>query len=323
MFGRHGTVWQVLLAITGLLIVTVVLVVPHGRGTTLESNPAAVVGSNAEQNAQSSQPVVQQAPGQDTATPAPAPSSDPAASAGASGDASGSANAGTGMGSGSGSGSVRLPAAPAPAVSGIGRTLFSDNFMSDPLGLGLPSGWQLGDPLSTGGGLAGLPILGALLGGGQSSSSILPSTVQDGTSHVLTRAAGSWSRLSAGPSAVDYSASADVEMVGSGSGFAGVAGRFVNASNFLACGLGTGGALQLWQVAAGRQQLLASTPAAITSGVFHTVRMNLQGGQASCSVDGGSSVQASGVMTGGGRIGLVALGDMASQFDNVLATALP
>lgn len=318
MFGRHGTVWQVGLAALGLIIVGFVLLGPRGQGTTpLIAAPAGQLGSNGARAAlPASQAVVQQPPADQSGQQAAA-SGDP----------------GTGSAAGAATGSAALPALPAlpavaavpaaPALSTAGRTLFLDNFAGDPLGPGLPAGWLLADPTSSSSGLGGLPILGGLLGGLTSSgASPVPSVVNDGT-HVLSRTAGSWSHLAAGPVTADSTASADVKMLSGSSGFVGIAGRLVDASNMVGCGLRNGTVLQLWQLVDGRQQLLASSPVTAAMNVFHTIRMQLEGGQLTCSLDGADLLHATGSWTSPGHIGLVALGDVTSEFDNVVSTALP
>jgi hypothetical protein len=324
MFGKHGTVWQVGLAVIGLVIVGIVLFGPRGKATTLVTSPTADVASN---NAQAAQAAVQQPAAQQQSTDQPAggqAASAPSDGASAAGSGSGSAAlpaAATSAAAKAGAraGAATLPALSAvPGVSTVGRTLFLDNFASDPLGTGLPTGWLLADPTS---GLNGLPILGSLLGG-LTSSTPVPSIVNDGV-HVLSRPAGSWSHLSAGPMTVDSSATAGVKMMGQGSGFVGVAGRFQDANNTVMCGLSGGTTLQLLQIVNGHQQLLASSPVTAAMNVFHTIRMDMQGGQMSCSLDGGSVLHATGSWTSPGRLGLVALGDVTSEFNSVMATALP
>ena len=337
MFGKHGTVWQVGLAVLGLLIVGIVLFGPHGRATSLVAAPAADVANNNSTTGTTAHPVVvvqqpdAQQPGSDQSGSQAAAPADGSASSdtGAGAQAgSGSASASNSTSARAGTGSVALPALPAvpavPAVGSVGRTLFLDNFASDPLGLGLPTGWLLADPTgsSSGGGLGGLPIVGGLLGGLTSSTtSLVPSVVNDGT-HVLSRQSGSWSHLAAGPMTVDSTASASVKMLGRSSGFVGVAGRFQDVNNSIMCGLSGPNTLQLWQVVNGQQQLLASQPVSAALNVFHTIKMVMQGSQMSCSLDGGSMLQATGTLTSPGRIGLVALGDATSEFTNVLSTAL-
>lgn len=323
MFGKHGTVLQIGLAAIGLVIVVVVLIGPRGHQTTsLIATPAADLGANGTPAAHA---VVQQAGDQSSGGQAAAPSdgSAPAGSGSAAQQAApASASAGATTSS-SGSASAALPSVPAvPAVGGLGRTLFLDNFTSDPLGA-LPTGWLLADPTSSSSGLGGLPILGTLLGGlTQSGGGPVPSIVDDGA-HVLSRPAGSWSHIAAGPMTVDSAATADVRMLGQSSGFAGVTGRFQDVNDSLMCGLNGGNVLQLWQTVGGHQQLLASTPVAAAMNVFHTVTMAMQGGQVSCSLDGGSTLHATGSWTSPGRVGLVALGNVTSEFDRVAATALP
>jgi hypothetical protein len=333
MFGKHGTKWQIGLAVVGLAIVAAVLIGPRGRGTTpLVAAPAADVASSH----QSVQAILQPQPAQQQQS-----SDQPSggqASAGSGGSSStgsdGSGQPATSTSSAAkATGSAALPAV--PAVGTVTKTLFSDNFASDPLGLGLPTGWLLADPAgsqsqSGGGLLGGLPVVGGLLGGltggGGSSStgSLLPSVVNDGT-HVLDHSAGTWSHLAAGPMTVDSTSSANVKMLGQSTGFVGVAGRFQDVNNSVMCGVNTNGGstvLQLWQIVAGQAQMLASSPVSAAMGVFHTISMGMQGSQMSCSIDGLSMIHATGTLTSPGRIGLVALGDMTSEFSNVLSTSL-
>jgi hypothetical protein len=324
MFGKHGTVWQVGLAVIGLVIVGIVLFGPRGRATTLVTNPTADVANSAQaapaavqQPAAQQQSADQPSGGQAAAAPSDGATAAAASTGSAALPAASTSAGGTAVAR---AGAATLPAlAAVPAVSTVGRTLFLDNFTSDPLGTALPTGWLLADPTS---GLGGLPILGSLLGG-LTSSTPVPSIVNDGV-HVLSRPAGSWSHLAAGPMSVDSTATAGVKMLGgSGSGFVGVAGRFQDANNSVMCGVSGGSTLQLWQIVAGRQQLLASTPVAAAMNVFHTIRMDLQGSQMACSLDGGSVLHATGSWTSPGRLGLVALGDVTSEFNSVMATALP
>ena len=47
MFGRHGTLWQILIATIGLAIVAVVLIGPRAHDRTqMVSQPTAIVGAN-------------------------------------------------------------------------------------------------------------------------------------------------------------------------------------------------------------------------------------------------------------------------------------
>jgi hypothetical protein len=322
MFGKHGTVWQVGLAVIGLVIVGVVLFGARGKATTLVTNPAADVANNAQPaQAVVQQPAAQQSADQASGGQAASAPSDGAAAAGSGSGSAALPGASTSAGGTAvaRTGAATLPGLSAvPGVSTVGRTLFLDNFASDPLGTGLPTGWLLADPTSA---LGGVPILGSLLGG-LTSSTPVPSIVNDGV-HVLSRPAGSWSHLAAGPMTVDSSATAGLKMLGQPSGFVGVAGRFQDANNTIMCGMSGGTTLQLWQIVAGHQQLLASTPVAAAMNVFHTIRMDLQGSQMACSLDGGSVLHATGSWTSPGRLGLVALGDVTSEFNSVMATALP
>jgi hypothetical protein len=204
-----------------------------------------------------------------------------------------------------------------------GRTLFFDNFASDPMGTGVPAGWLLADPTAVDG---GLPLVGGLLGGlpivgSHSVATLLPSVVTDGT-QVLSRVTGAWSHIAAGPVLTDFSASADVKPMSGDLGFAGVAGRFQDASNFLSCGVRNGSSLQLWQVIGGQQRLLAAAPVSLASGVFQTVSMNMVGRQLSCALNGVTLLRGATSSITSGRIGLIALGDLATAFDNVRAIAL-
>lgn len=326
MLGRHGTLWQVTVAIAGLAIVGVVLVGPRARErATMITDPSAIVAPNSPIERVRTQ----------AADPAPAPAAPSDQAPSGPGPAAPGAGAGvTVSGTGASGGARATSGAPpgalpsVPAVSGVGQTLFSDTFQGDPLGRGLPAGWRLDDVVSSassGGGLIGsLPLVGSLLGGGggaPSLSSLLPSLSMDGGSRVLVRQSGAWSHLSAGSSWGDFSASAGVKPL-AGTGFAGVSGRVLDAGNFLTCGIRGGSALQLLQVVDGQQQLLGSRPLAVAPNVFHVVQMTMQGGQVSCAMDGVDLLRGTSSLSSG-RLGLVALGDLASEFDDVRAIALP
>jgi len=329
MFGRHGTAWQVTVAIVGLAIVGVVLIGPRMRErSTMVTSPTAIVANNADRV--SVAPAAEQAPPPaDPAAPAPAdpsaPNPDPAAPRpGAGLKSAGDAVKATTSG---------LPSV--PAISAVTNTatstLFADNFESDPLTRALPTGWRLLDASQTSSG-GGLPLVGGLLsgllgGGGATSSvtSLLPTSLLDGT-HVLGRSGGSWSHLvadtSGGTSWANYTASVDVKPL-SGSGFVGVGGRFVDSSNFVSCGIQNGSALELLQVVDGQTRVLASQPLAAVPNVFHTVQMTMNGSQLSCSMDGQLSLNGVTSTLTSGPLGLVALGSLSSEFDNVRAIALP
>jgi hypothetical protein len=331
MFGRFGSAWRAALAIVGLGIVALVLVVPHGReAVQLFVAPAAEVGpaiTPMTRTVDHTQlPVQAQADAPATApmdTPSPEASADPTPGTAA---VSGTARTSTGTGAGAGptaarangsqTGQVQLGTGTSTGTTS-GRVLFSDNFENDPLATQVPSGWQLGD--TTRSLLGGLPIIGSLVGG-LSTSSLLPSAVLDGT-HVLTRATGSWSHLTAGPATTDSSVSGDLKVAQPGTGFAGIAGRVVDTNNFVTCGLRNGSTLQLLQVVGGRQQVLDSRSLTLAGGAFHTIRMDLTGGVATCALDGVPLLRGTGALTGSGRVGLIALGDVVSEFDNVTMTA--
>ncbi|HXM55758.1 MAG TPA: hypothetical protein VOB72_10245 [Candidatus Dormibacteraeota bacterium] len=338
MFGRHGTLWQVTIAVVGLAIVALVLIGPRARErATMITSPAAIVGvgSSTADRVQTA-PAIEQT--SDPAAPAPA---DPAAPAPDPSRPGAPAQPGTGV-SGGVSGGVQattggaLPSAPAVSslsnVAGTAtKTLFSDNFQNDPLASALPTGWSLLDTVtgSTGGGLlGGLPLVGGLLGGGatQTVTSLLPTTLLDGGTHVLGRATGSWQHLTvnaAGSSSwADYTATADLKPI-SGSGFVGVGGRVQNASNYLTCGIVNGQGLELLQVVNGQSQVLSSKPLSIAPNVFHTVQMTMQGGSVSCAMDGVTVLNGKTSTLTSGPLGLIALGSLASEFDNVRALALP
>jgi hypothetical protein len=209
-----------------------------------------------------------------------------------------------------------------PAVLGAGQTLFSDNFASDPLGTAVPAGWSLDGATSRVDGLlSGVPVLGSL-GLGTTVTSLLPREVLDGTTPVLSRVGNTWTRLTAGSAWLDYSVSADMKTLPSGSGFVGVSGRYRDANNYLACGIRADQGLQLWDVVNGQATLLSSKPMDIASGVFHTVQMQMQGAQVSCSLDGVTLAHGTDTSVSAGKIGLIALGNLASEFDSVKATTL-
>jgi hypothetical protein len=220
-----------------------------------------------------------------------------------------------------------------PTVNKIGQTLFSDSFTSDPVGSGVPTGWQLADPTTSTSGQSssgsGVPVLGGLLntlGLGSTAGQVtdlIPSIVNLNGTHVLSRVANSWSHLSAGSVWADYSVSADMKTVSVSTGFMGVAGRFESASTFLACGIQNGTTLELLQVVNGQAQVLASSPLSAPANVFNTVQMTMQGASLSCSMNGTMVLHATGTSITSGKIGLVALGGVSSAFDNVKAIALP
>jgi hypothetical protein len=346
MMSKRGGGWQTAVAIAGLAIVGVVLVAPRAReAASLVAAPSAAVAPSSKLTVQSSQDT--QAVAQPVAAPsapADAPVAPAAGNPGAAAPARSRAHGKLGVG-GVTSGVTGV----VPAVTGT--TLFSDNFASDPLASGLPAGWQLGSATrvvsdttqsvagglpvlgsggSGGGGgglLSGLPLVGGLLGGGSSSatstvSNLLPSVVMDGT-HVLSRATNSWSILSAGSAASDFSASADLKPMSSDLGFVGVGGRLLDANNYLTCGIRDGKSLQLWQVVGGQAKLLDARSLAVPMGVFHTVTMAMKGSQLSCAMDGTNVLSATGTSLTRGKIGLVALGDLASEISNVRAATLP
>jgi hypothetical protein len=318
MFGKHGTMWQVTLGIVGLAIVAVVLIGPRARGTMISSPSAAVKSSAAVTPAQ----ITSQA------TPAPA-ATDPAATQPTPAPPAPAAGTPTGPGnpvSSAANGAVSTTASALPA--GLGQTLFSDSFQSAPLTSGVPAGWHLTDPVPAAG---SLPVLGGLLGGllgggGTSSVTSLPAVLLDGTQHVLGRTSDSWSHISAdaagSSSWADYSVSADVKPMSSSTGMVSVAGRFKDSNNFLSCGIRDGSSLQLWQVVNGQSQLLASQPLSTVSSTFHTLRMVMKGGQIGCSMDGTVSLHGVTSSLTSGGLGLVALGNLAAEFDNVRAATL-
>jgi hypothetical protein len=157
----------------------------------------------------------------------------------------------------------------------------------------------------------------------QTVTDLLPSTVLDGSQHVLDRVTNTWSHLSAGSAWLDYSASADLKPASASSGYVGVAARYQDANNYVSCGIQSGGVLQLWDVVGGKATLLASKPLSVASGVFHKVRLDAQSNQLSCAMDGTMLLHGTDLSVKGGRIGLIALGDVTSEFANVLATGLP
>jgi len=338
MLGRHGTLWQVTVAIVGLAIVAVVLVGPRMRErSTMVAAPTAVVAPNIPTDRVSSAPAAEQAT-DPAAAAAPAPG-DQASNPDSGAQPARPSRSGVAVSGGAGAGvkaGGALPSLPAigglTGATGVGRTLFSDGFESDPLTTALPTGWLLGDTASSGGGggglLGGLPLVGGLLGGGGTSSvtSLLPTTLLDGGDHTLARAGGSWSHLSVnatgGGSWADYSAIADVKPL-SGSGFVGVGGRVLNVNNYLTCGIQSGQGLELFQVVNGQSRLLASKPLSIAPNVFHTVDMTMKGGQVSCGMDGTTILNGTTSTLTSGPLGLIALGNLASEFDNVRAVTLP
>jgi hypothetical protein len=307
--------WQVTLGIVGLAIVAVVLVGPRARGTMI-SSPSAAVRSSAGVT-----------PVQITSqTPAPA-ATDPAATPAPSAPPAGTTPSGPGSPVSSVAKSAASTAASA-LPAGLGQTLFSDNFQSAPLVSGVPAGWHLTDAVPAAGSLpivGGLPIIGSLLGGTSSVTS-LPSMLLDGTQHVLGRTSGSWSHLSADASGssswTDYSVSADVKPMSQSTGMVSVAGRFQDSNNFLSCGIRDGSTLQLWQVVNGQAQLLASQPLSNVTNAFHTLRMVMKGGQIGCSMDGTVSLHGVTSSLTSGGLGLVALGNLGAEFDNVRAATL-
>jgi len=322
MLRRNGSGWQITLAVAGLTILA--LAVLAGRlhqNATLVADPAAQVAAAVPPAAVQAAPVA----GQQAAPAAPAA---PAAAAPAGSDSPRDAAPPRVAASGSAKGHARVAPGSVPVVPAVvatGQTLFADSFATAPLGTGLPAGWVLGDQAQSSSG--GLPIIGGLLGGlpvvGSTINSLMPQTVLDGSQRVLARATGAWSHLSAGSTWVDYAASADVKPTSSGLGFVGVAGRYQNANNYVTCGVKDDQTLELVQVIGGKGRLLDSQPATIASGVFHTVRMNLQGGQLTCALDGVTLLHGTDTSVTSGHIGLIALGDVTSEFDNVVATALP
>ncbi|HEY4025870.1 MAG TPA: hypothetical protein VGO86_05510 [Candidatus Dormibacteraeota bacterium] len=345
MMSRRGGGWQTAVAIAGLAIVGVVLVAPRAReAASLVAAPSAAVAPSSKlaiQGSQSTQATDQQSA--DTSAPPAAPAAPP--QSGTSAPAAPSAGLATGAHAIGGTSLSGVTG----ALPVVGKTLFSDNFATDPLTTGLPTGWQLTDTTKvvtdttqsvagglpvlgavTGSGGGGLPILGGLLGGllggsGSATSTVtnlLPSVVMDGT-HVLSRSTNSWSILSAGSPAMDFSVSADMKPMSSDLGFVGVAGRFLDASNYLTCGIRNGQSLQLWQVVGGQAKLLSAKPLSIASGVFHTVNMAMKGSQVSCAMDGGTLLSSTGATLTNGKLGLIAVGDLASEIGNVKAATLP
>jgi hypothetical protein len=352
MMSKRGGGWQTAVAIAGLAIVGVVLVAPRAReAASLVAAPSAAVAPSSKLTVQSPlepQPTDQPAtaPAADApAAPAPGDSGSSAAPAAPRASVKGGAQGQAGPVS-----AVGGVTAGVPAAAGVTKTLFNDGFASDPLATGLPAGWTLasatrvasdttqsvagglpilgsgGATSSGGGGLLGsLPLVGGLLGGGGATSAVsnlLPSVVQDGT-HVLSRATNSWSILSAGTSATDFSVSADVKPMSSEVGFVGVAGRLLDANNYLTCGIRNDKSLQLWQVVGGQATLLDTQSLAVASGVFHTISMVMNGSQVSCAMDGANLLNTSGASLTNGKLGLIALGDLTSEIDNVRAATLP
>src|SRR2546423_6720640 len=153
MFGRHGTLWQVTIAIVGLAIVALVLVGPRARErANLISSPAAVVGANnnTAERVQTARTIEQ------AGDPAAPVAADPAASAPDPAQPGGSAQPGTGVSGGVGggvkatTGGGALPSVPAVGnVTSVAntatKTLFADNFQNDTLSTALPAGWSLLD----------------------------------------------------------------------------------------------------------------------------------------------------------------------------------
>ena len=320
---RQRTLMQVTLAIAGVAIVGVTLIGARAReGVTMVTAPAAVVAPNAVTT--HAQGTARTAP----AAPAPggpaAPGVAPVAPVAPVGDPAPPRAAVPGA-----QGHAPVDAGRLPAVSraaGRDRTLVADDFERDPLAARLPSGWRLDDTPAVAQAipiLGGLPVVGGLVSGAGPASDLTPSTVLDG-SHVLVRGSGSWSHLSMSSAGawVDYSAGADVKPLSAGRGFVGVAGRFRDAANHLTCGIRDGSSLQLWQVVDGQQQLLASALLPVTQNAFHTIRMDMTGGQVTCSLDGAMLLRGTTSSMVAGRLGLIALGDVPAEFDNVRAIAL-
>jgi hypothetical protein len=186
---------------------------------------------------------------------------------------------------------------PAAVLPQAGQRLFSDDFERDAVAGGLPAGWLQGDDSPVG-------------------------VAVDG-SHVLSYQSRAGRVLAAGSGWTDYAVSADVRPALVALGDVGVAGRYVDANGHYACTVHDGAGLELWRVWSGQRLKLDGQAAAVSGATgFHSVRLEMRGGQLSCSLDGVTVLHASDGSIQSGRLGLVSLGALPSEFDNVTATAL-
>lgn len=206
-----------------------------------------------------------------------------------------------------------------PMLAGTGQMLFSDNFANDPTATGvLPAGWSL-DGLQTATGL--LPgVLGSLP---LTVPANLPLVVPSSGTNVLDRVSQSWSYLSAGSAWSNYLVSAAMQETSSAPGYVGIAGRYLDPGNYYSCGVANGSTLQMWKVVAGQRKLLGSTPIApLAVGAVHTLKLAMKGSLMACAVDTSAPLTMTDTALSSGKLALVALGDVTSQFDTVGATSI-
>jgi endoglucanase len=184
-----------------------------------------------------------------------------------------------------------------PVLTQPGQRVFFDDFERDPLDGALPAGWLQGDDS---------PVSVALDG-----------------SHVLSYRSHAGRVLAAGSVWTDYAVSADVRPALIAVGDIGVAGRYVDANAYYACTVHDGAGLELWRMWNGSRQKLDGQLAAVSGAAgFHSVRLEMRGSQLTCSLDGVTLLHATDGSVPAGRLGLVSLGALPSEFDNVTATAL-
>jgi hypothetical protein len=148
--------------------------------------------------------------------------------------------------------------------------------------------------------------------------------VQDGAQRVLAHVDQTWSFLSAGSTSwTDLSVSSAVKTDG-GSGEAGVAARVLDSNNFYSCQVENGTGLRLVRMVQGKLQVLSHTTRSMLGiDAFNTITMVVKGNQLSCMVNGAPVLHTvDGALTHG-RVGLVGLGALPSEFGAVKVQSLP
>jgi hypothetical protein len=176
-----------------------------------------------------------------------------------------------------------------------GRTLYADNFQSDPAGASPPAGWE---------------SLGSWKG------------VTGGGSRALSHDDGSrlGILLTGSPGWSNYQVAVDLELDRPHAGFAGLVGRYQTADDHYECVVHGNDSVQLWRLRNGQGRELGSTQLAIAAGRPHRLALSLEGDQLTCSLDLVVMASARDASLAAGRPGLIAGSGVAARFDNVAVT---
>jgi hypothetical protein len=189
---------------------------------------------------------------------------------------------------GAGSPDRQLAAAP-PAASVAAASLFTDNFED-----GDAAGWTRS--------------------GGQWSV-----LTEDNSQVYRQRSSRSASRAVAGDAGwTDYSVTARVKptALGAASSSVGLLARVQSNTSYYYLSLRSGGSLELGRVSSGQSTVLASTPATVTTGGWHQLRLAVQGSTITGTL-GATSVTATDSQFSAGRIGLVT-SSASGSFDDIV-----